>query len=200
MMKLRAAMDPLVALLIGIGWLIVKALQSRKKDAESWDELEGPTVPPPHVPDRNQGAPPRRIETPGRESTTLPPIYRKLPPRPPAPAPPSRPAAPVVRPVTSTSTTSPAPVFAQDEAVRALEQAVLRDSRESYARAAKLQQDVTSRLSTIEKQTTTAKPAQPKPRMRPPAAAHILRTMHNPITVRQAFLASFVLNPPKALE
>jgi hypothetical protein len=106
----------------------------------------------------------------------------------------------VVRPVTSTSTTSPAPVFAQDEAVRALEDAVLRDSRQSYARAAKLQQDVASRLSTIEKQTTTAKPAEPKPRLRPPAAAHILKTMHNPITVRQAFLASFVLNPPKALE
>jgi hypothetical protein len=193
-------MDPLIALLIGIGWLIVKALQSRKKDAESWDELEGPTVPPPHVPDRNQGAPPRRIEAPRRGATTLPlpPLYRGPQPR--QAAPPVAPARPVVRPVTSTSTTSPAPVFAQDEAVRALEDAVLRDSRQSYARAAKLQQDVASRLSTIEKQTTTAKPAEPKPRLRPPAAAHILKTMHNPITVRQAFLASFVLNPPKALE
>ena len=192
-MRLQAAFDPIIIFLLGIGWILVKALQSRKKDAESWEQTVGPAQPP-HVPSRNQGVPPRRIDQPGRSA--VPPVARTSRDRLPQNKPPSPPPPPIVR-------TQPNPhptVFAQEEAARALEQAVLKDSEESYARANKLQQAVTGPLSEIEKQTTKPRPSPLKPRARPATAAHILRTMRNPVTVRQAFLASFVLNPPKALE
>jgi hypothetical protein len=78
--------------------------------------------------------------------------------------------------------------------------AALKESQELYARTQKLDKAVASRLASVERETSSPVPAAPKPRARPPASAHILRTMRNPVTVRQAFLASFVLSPPKALE
>jgi hypothetical protein len=169
-----AALNPLIALLIGIGWLIVKALQTRRKDADAWGELEQPPVIPPQTPSR-----------PGTIGRTTQ----------------RREAAPPVPPRRMTQTTSQyRPVIIQPRAPSAVELAALKESEELHARAQSLDKAVASRLAAIEQETKTAAPAAPKPRARPAVSAHILRTMRNPVTVRQAFLASFVLNPPKALE
>jgi hypothetical protein len=194
-----ARLDPLIALLIGLGWLVVKALQNRKKDAESWDTWnQQPPAPKPHVPSRGEGVPPPKIETPGRNALPPPtrsPMGRTIQRRPDA--------APRVPPtIVKTATTGrPQPVIiAQTQAHTAVEIAALKESEELYARTQKLDKAVASRLTAIERETSSPIPAAPKLRTRPPASAHILRTMRNPVTVRQAFLASFVLNPPKALE
>jgi hypothetical protein len=78
--------------------------------------------------------------------------------------------------------------------------ALLNQSQQSYSRAEHLHESVASRLSAIDKQMSSAKPAQPGQRARSTTAANVFRTFRNPTTVRQAFLAQFVLNPPKALE
>lgn len=200
-MKLNAAMDPLLALAIGIGWLIIKAIQSRRKDADSWNDLEKP-APPPHSPHRNIGTPPPVMEKRGRGS--LPPLAprpiissRQRMNRPSLPRQTAAlPAPPVIR-----TSLEPRPILVGPaEGPTGVELAKLKESTQSYARASQLQESIAQRLSDVEKQTETAKPLAPKPRARSGAAAHFLRTMRNPATIRQAFLASFVLNPPKALE
>ena len=60
-MKLNAGLDPIIAILIGVGWFVVKALMNRRADADSWDDMEQPAAPRPSVPNQNQGAPPQRI-------------------------------------------------------------------------------------------------------------------------------------------
>lgn len=93
------------------------------------------------------------------------------------------------------------PVFIlEEEGPGRADLARFKESQESYARAAKLQESVAERLSAINQQTSSAKPVEPRKRARSATAAHVLRTFRNPITVRQAVLAQFVLNPPKALE
>jgi hypothetical protein len=194
-MKLNAAMDPILAIIIGVGWLVIKALQSRRKDADSWDETEQP-APRPHVPQRNQGPPPLVIQKPGPQS--LPPFSPRtiLIPQPKSQTsvPPQKP--PIVRTVTSVKPM----IVNEPEGPTGIELGKLKQSEDSYSRASHLQQAVANRLSAIDKQTATPRATAPKARARSLVAAHTLRTMRNPITVRQAFVAAFVLNPPKALE
>jgi hypothetical protein len=194
MMRL-AAMDPLIALLIGIGWIVVKVLQTRKKDAESWGDLnEQPPASKPHVPSRGQGAPPAKLQMPRRNA--LPPMQRQRPgipqPRQPNPSSP--------RPIIQTVSPARKPQATQGQIAKNIELAALKESQELYARTQSLDKAVANRLASIEKETTSARPAPVQPRTRPLASAHILRTMRHRTTARQALLASLVLNPPKALE
>lgn len=198
-MKLNAGLDPIIALLGAIGWFIVQALMNRRREADSWDETERPTAPRPHVPDRQQGIPPQRIPHRGPKATTPPrmrPVIlspqRQNTPRPSPPRIPTPP--PIVR------TVAPArPVITPEiEGPTGADLAHLKQSQESYARASHLQQSVAERLSAIDQQTSKHKPTAPEQRARP--ETKILETMRNPVMVRQAFVASFVLNPPKALE
>ena len=194
-MKLNAGLDPIIAILVGVGWFVVKALMNRREEADSWDDMERPAAPRPNLPPQSQSAPLPRI--PQKNAAPLPPPVILTPQRKPTPPPiPARPTVPVVRTIAP-----PRPVIiAEPEGPANVELAKMRESRESYARAANLQRSVAQRLAAVDQQTSTHKAAQPYVRLRPAAAAHILRTFRNPTTVRQAFLASFVLNPPKSLE
>jgi hypothetical protein len=195
-MNLNAGLDPILALLVGVGWFIVKAIMKRREDTDSWVESEQP-APPPHVPERNQGVPPRRIEKPGPQALpppirpTINPYYGTQKPKPPVASAPVIPPAPV-RPMIVTA--------AAAEKAGRVELGKLKDSNQSYARASRLQQAVATRLTGIDRQTKVHKPTAPKQHAQSVAATHILRTFRNVTTTRQAFLASFVLNPPKALE
>jgi hypothetical protein len=186
----NAALNPLIAVLVGIGWIVVKALMNRREDAESWDEPTVPPAPRPHVPDRDQGTPPSRIPTPGPKALPPPirPVIAQNPPRAPQ-------SSPVIRTFPAPVTR---PVIVHEPA--AVQPGKLIQSQESYGRATHLHEAVAQRLSAIDQLTATAKPIAPKVRERSAAAAHVLRTFRHPVTARQAFLASFVLNPPKALE
>jgi hypothetical protein len=199
-MQLNAGLDPIIAIVIAVGWFVIQALVNRRREAESWDELETPPAPRPHVPEQNQGAPPTRIPQPGPKSTTPPLRPVILTPQRPAAQPPLRPA----QPPPFVATTAPAPtqtvIVREAEAPAETELSKLKESHQSYARAAGLQQAVQQRLSAINQQTTTHKPTAPKTRRRPAATVNMLRTFRNPTTLRQAFLASFVINPPKSLE
>jgi hypothetical protein len=199
-MKMNAGLDPIIAIVIAVGWFVIQALVNRRREADSWDESETPPAPRPHVPEQNQGTPPTRIPQPGPESTPPPIRPVILTPQRPAAPPPVRPA----QPPPFVLTTAPAPtrpiIVQEPERPIGIDLAKLKDSHESYARAAGLQQAVQQRLSAIDRQTTTHKPTAAKIRPRPAAAVNILRTFRHATTVRQAFLASFVLNPPKALE
>ena len=173
-----AGIEPIIAILVAVGWFIVKALFDRRRDADEWTEMELPrpartAVPPP--------PPPR------------PPIQRTIPPAAPAAGripPPIARRPEIIRPV----------IVHDEEGPSRADTARFKESRELYARAAHLQQAVASRFSAIDQQTASAKPTQPQNRMRPVAAPEVMRMFRNPTTIRQAFLAQFVLNPPKALE
>jgi hypothetical protein len=162
--------------------------------------MERPAAPRPNVPPQNQGAPPPRIPQthaqplppPVRPSPVILAPQRKLTP----PAIPSGQPPPVVR----TTTPLRPVIIAESEGPAKAGLAKMGESRESYARGASLQKSVAQRLAAIDQQTVRHKPTQPAARFRPPAAAEVLRTFRNPKTIRHAFLASFVLNPPKALE
>jgi hypothetical protein len=195
-MRHFAAMDPLIALLVGIGWIVVKVLQAKKKDADSWGDLnEQPPAPKPHVPSRGIGGPPRKIETPGR--TAMPPLAPRSSPRSvqrkttALPTPP-----PIAQTAAKPRTTSTSQVHPQTS----VELAALKESQELYARTQQLDKAIASRLAAIEQETTSAKATPIQPRARSAASAHILRTMRHRATARQGILASLVLNPPKALE
>src|SRR5438046_2887155 len=99
-MKLNAALDPIIALLVGIGWFIVRAIMNRREDSDSWGQSEQPG-PRPHVPHRNVGTPPRRIDKPGPQALP-PPVIRPLI-LPERPAPVVRPAGPPAKPVIVTT-------------------------------------------------------------------------------------------------
>jgi hypothetical protein len=192
--ELNAGLDPIIAILVGVGWFIVKALMNRREDADSWGDMERPApprpqAPPPRTPQAGSPTSPPPIRP---AAVVLTPQKRSAPPRTPTLQPP-----PIVR---TTAPHRPPIVISEREGPTAIELPKLKESRESYSRAASLQRTVAQRLTAIDQQTATHKPAAPKPRMRTISSAHILRTMRNPVTVRQAFLASFVLNPPKALE
>jgi hypothetical protein len=188
-MKLNAGLDPIIALLVGVGWFIVKALMNRRADADSWGDMERPPAPRP-LP---QPAPPPQPSPARPAPVILAPQRRTTP-----PIPGSRPPPPPI--VRTTAPPRPPIVVPEREGPTGVELAKLTKSRESYARAATLQQMVAQRLSAIDQQTATHKPTAPKSHAPPATSGHILRTMRNPTTARQAFLASFVLNPPKALE
>jgi hypothetical protein len=184
-----AGIEPFVAILVAVGWFIVKALFDRRRDADEWTELElprptRPVAPPPLPTQQTRPMAPR---------PAAPPIQRNVPPvmKPRSVPPPIARRPEVIRPVI---------IQDEPEGPTRAELARLRESQESYARAANLQASVASRLSAIDQQTAAHKPVQPVKRARPASAAHLLRTFRNPTTVRQAFLAQFVLNPPKALE
>ena len=172
-----SGIEPILAILAAVGWWIVKAIYDRKRDAELWDGME--ETPPPARP-----APPR---VPGLP----PPLVPRPQSMPGLPAPPPIVRSPdLIRPV----------IIAEDEGPTQREVPHLKHAQESYARASHIQQSVADRLQAIDLHTSTAKATTPKKRARPVAATNILRTFRNPVTIRQAFLAQFVLNPPKALE
>lgn len=187
-----AGIEPFVAILVAVGWFIVKAIFDRRRDADEWTELElprptRPTTAPPPLPTTQQTQP-----RPMAPRSPAPPIQRNVPPvqRPTIPPPIQR-RPEIIRPII---------IQEEPEGPSRADLARLKDSQESYARASNLQASVASRLSAIDQQTAAHKPVLPVKRMRPASAAHLLRTFRNPTTVRQAFLAQFVLNPPKALE
>lgn len=70
----------------------------------------------------------------------------------------------------------------------------------AYERASNLQQRVHDRFAEIDRRTARHVPTAPRSRKRPESAERLLKSFRKPETIRQAFLASFVLNPPKALE
>jgi hypothetical protein len=74
------------------------------------------------------------------------------------------------------------------------------ESQKAYARASNLQQRIEDRMAEIDRQTEMHVPTGIRLRTKTEAADRILKNFQKPETVRQAFLASFVLNPPKALE
>src|SRR5688572_3053928 len=63
-----AGIEPIIAILVAVGWFIVKALFDRRRDADEWTEMEMPRLPRPAVP---PPPPPAR-----------PPIQRTVPPAP----------------------------------------------------------------------------------------------------------------------
>ena len=162
-MKLNAGLDPIIAILVGVGWFVVKALMNRREEADSWDDTERPAAPRPHLPQQNQGTPPPRIP---QSTQPMPPPVRPspvilAPQRKAAPPPiPSRQPPPVVR------TTNPSRpiIISEPEGPTNVELAKMQESRESYARGASLQRSVAQRLAAVDQQTATHKPAQPKAR------------------------------------
>ncbi|HUS34693.1 MAG TPA: hypothetical protein VM680_05005 [Verrucomicrobiae bacterium] len=177
-----AGIEPFVAILVAVGWFIVKALFDRRRDADEWTEMELPRPTRPAAP-----VPPQPIQ----RTSSRPPAPPKPPAnyRPPKP-PPITARPPTIRPI----------LVKEEEGPTRGELARLNQSQESYSRAEHLHESVANRLSAIDKQTASAKPTQPGKRTTSAAAAHVVRTFRNPTTVRQAFLAQFVLNPPKSLE
>lgn len=78
--------------------------------------------------------------------------------------------------------------------------APMNESRTAYQRGRSIQERVEKFMAAVDRETAFAKPATVA-RPSPSKAAHdILEMFRRPETTRQAFLASFVLNPPKALE
>ena len=190
-------MNPLIALLVGIGWIVVKVLQTRKKDAESWGDLnEQPPAPRLHAPAREVGNPPRKIDLPGRGAmpplSPVPSLARTLQRKPAVPASPP--------PLVQTASSPRSAAANQERGPASIRRAALDESRELYERTQGLDKAIANRLAAIEKETESAKPASVQVRTRSVASAHILRTMKHRTTARQAILASLVLNPPKALE
>jgi hypothetical protein len=178
-----AALEPILAILVAVGWFIVKALLDRRRDADEWTEMELPR------PTRPAPSPPP------------PPIHRTLPqgPRPANVPPPTKPQAP--RPPQPPPVIRRQPVLVtEEEGPLRPDLATLKDSQESYARALHLQETIASRLSAIDQQTSAPKATQPHVHFRSPAASNVVRAFRNPNTIRQAILAQLVLNPPKALE
>ena len=171
-----SGIEPILAILAAVGWWIVKAIYDRKRDAELWEEMEE-TPPARPVPPRVPTAPPPLMPRPQQM------------PRPPAPAPIVR-SPELIRPV----------IITEEEGPAHREVPHLKHADESYSRASHIQQSVADRLHAIDLHTSTAKATMRTKRPRPAAATNILRTFKNPTNVRQAFLAQFVLNPPKALE
>jgi hypothetical protein len=76
----------------------------------------------------------------------------------------------------------------------------MEESRRAYREGAALQQKIQNRLTEVERQTETARPVGVKQRPQSRVALNLLQTFRRPETTRQAFLASFVLNPPRALD
>jgi hypothetical protein len=171
-----SGIEPILAILAAVGWWIVKAIYDRKRDAEMWEEMEE-TPPARPTPPRVLGIPPPVPQRPQQF------------PKPPAPPPIVRRSEPI-RPV----------IIHEPEGPARREVPHMKQAQESYSRAAHLQQTVADRLRAIDQQTSTHKASAPPKRNRPTAAPNVAQMFRNPVTVRQAFLAQFVLNPPKALE
>lgn len=182
-----AALEPVIAILVAVGWFIVKAILDRRRDADEWSEMELPRQPRPAPPPL---APQERTIPQPHRPPTIPPPIRPRTQRAPQPPPVIGRPEPV----------KPIFILQEEEGPARPHVGRLKESQESYALAAKLQDTVANRLSAIDQQTASAKPTEPRSRTRPASAAQLLRTFRNPQTVRQAFLAQFVLNPPKALE
>jgi hypothetical protein len=179
-MHLRAGVEPLIVIGIMIASAIYQAIAKRKQDNETWAEWDQPSQPP---------LPPQQPVPPVIPTKALPqpraivrqaPVVEKAPP-------------PLPRPVI---------IHHDHEAHEGpdLELARLEQSQSVYARAANLQQRVETRLTEIDRQTVAHVPAAVRVKQRPVAAQKIVKSFQRPETIQQAFLASFVLNPPKALE
>lgn len=189
-MQRYAGLEPIIAVLVGVGWFIVKAIMNRREEADSWDESTAPPAPRPHIPQQNRGTPPAVVQKPGPRST--PPVQRPpiliLPPR---PAKASQPTT-----IYSSNTVPPPPAIAIPA-----ERAQLKDSEESYKRASNLQESIAARFAAVDRQTMTHTAAATVQHQRDSDATAGLRdAFRHPPTIRQAFLASFVLSPPKSLE
>ena len=179
-MAFQAGIEPLVVIGIMIASAIYQAIAKRKQDAETWsewDQTQGPPPsprpsPPPFIPTKPTPQP-RNIVQPAQT------IHKAPPPL----------ARPVIIPHDHEAHEGP-----DREAVR------LDQSQAAYERAANLQKRVESRFAEVNRQTQAHVPAIVRIRKRPEAAQRVLKNFRRPETIQQAFLASFVLNPPKALE
>lgn len=169
-MELQAALDPIVAIIAGVGWFIVKALMNRRNDMDSWDEFEQP---------RPKSAPPLPA---------------------PAPAPSSPPAPPVIRPAPVIIVQAPPPVIPKPAPVviQQPDLARMEESRRAYERAARIDDAVAKRLSEIDE--TVAKHKRATAQKRRNGVEDVIATMRNPATARNAVLAAVILNPPKSME
>lgn len=159
-MEFRAALDPIIAILVAVGWFIVKALLNRSADVESWEEFERKPqpVPPPEPP---------------------PVIARKQQPLPPP--------LPV-----------PPPVIAQEQEGPYRVMGQLAESRRAHERATHLEESVAAQLAAVGARVTKHKPSSARIRIH--AMEDLVRTFRKPATLRQAVIASIILNPPKSLE
>lgn len=174
------ALDPIIAIGIAIAWAIIQAISKKKQDAGDWADLEIPRTPAPPP----QPAPRRSPPPPVQQKRTPPPVRQPKPvivtqrPYQPPPIPPV--------------------ILEQEGPTRVL--AHLAESQKAYERAANLQQSVEQRMAAVDRQTSSAKPEGLHHHYKTRAALELLQNFRRPESVRQAFLASFVLNPPKALE
>jgi hypothetical protein len=178
-MTLRAGVEPLIVIGVMIASAILQAFYKRKEDSETWGELERPATPPlprpqpPRIPTKAHPEP-RTIITRAERSAI--PVIPKLPPNLPPPL-----------------------VFEREGPAGEL--AHLDQSQKAYERAENLQQAVANRFAEIDRQTERHVPTAPVAHHQASkSAAQLLKNFRHPATTRQAFLASFVLNPPKALE
>lgn len=169
-MELQAALDPIVAIIVGVGWFIVKALMNRRNEMDSWDEFEQP---------RPKSAP------------TIPA---------PPPAPSSSPTPPVIRPAPVIIVQAPPPVIPKPAPVviQQAERARLEESRRAYERAAAIDDAVAKRLSAIDETVTKHKRATAQRRR--DGVEDVIAKLRNPATARNAVLAAVILNPPKSME
>ncbi len=177
-MKLDAAVSPLIAIVVAIGWAVLQGILKRKQDAEGWEEFDRPSAPVPPRP----------------KPPVIPPMTAR--PQTQAPRQASRPAP---LPVTRRPAPVPVPVRVEREGPD-IQLAHLNQSASAYQSAARLQQAVEGRMADVDRQTKAHRPAKVVQRERSRASRELLDSFRRPETVRQAFLASFVLNPPKALE
>jgi hypothetical protein len=119
-------------------------------------------------------------------------------------APPARPPRPEVIPtrpptIPKLPPRNPPPlVYEQEGPGRELTH--FEQSQVAYERASNLQRRVHDRFAEIDRRTERHVPTASRSRKRPESAELLLKSFRKPETIRQAFLASFVLNPPKALE
>src|SRR4051812_43821074 len=131
-MKL-AAISPLLAIAIAIGWAVIQGLAKRRQDADSWDDLGEPK------------------EIPPLQAPRPPVIPRQM----------TRPVAPQqlpARPIPSTLPKKPRPIIAQREGPD-IQLAHLDQSQLAYASASHLQQTVERKMADVDRQTATHRPA-----------------------------------------
>lgn len=136
---------------------------------------------------------------------------------PPLPPPPPPPRPPPPRPAMKTSTSRPMPVFDEEgpavirpivvtatEAAGSVTAAAgrLKESAAAYQRGTQLSEAAEARLQTVLHQVASARPTVVRfGAARSSESANRLREqLRNPVTARQAVLASVVLGPPRGLD
>jgi hypothetical protein len=78
--------------------------------------------------------------------------------------------------------------------------APMNESLTAYQRGKSIQERVEKFMAAVDRETQFAKPAKVARPVQSKAAHDVSKMFRNPATTRQALLASFVLNPPKALD